>query len=62
MSESQVLAWKRIQEYIDKMHYTWTYEHLKHDYQEYYMKGHYISYTCNDVIQNNKEDCELLFG
>lgn len=58
---SQEEAWERVQGYIECHSYTWTYEHLKHDYQEYYTKGAYISHTCRDVIENNLLDCKLLF-
>ena len=55
-------AWLRVQCYIKHMHYTWTFERLEHDYQEYYEKGGYCSYTFKDIVKHFPEECKLLFG
>lgn len=54
-------AWTRLQYYMDLCNYDWTYDHLKHDYQTYYIHGYYCSDTFKDIVENNKTECELLF-
>ena len=55
-------AWQRLQCYIDCHNYDWTFDRIKHDYQKYYLNGCYCSHTLMDIIENNKKDCEMLFG
>lgn len=55
-------AWRKIQDYIETHNYDWTFERIKNDYQKYYLKGAYCSYTLCDVIKNNEIECQLLFG
>lgn len=55
-------AWQRVQCYIDCHNYDWTFERIKHDYQKYYLNTCYCSHTLMDIIENNKNDCEMLFG
>ena len=54
-------AWKRVKDYVDMMRYTYIFEEIKKSYQDYYMSGSYISYSLNDIIRFNEEDCKLLF-
>lgn len=55
-------AWDKIQSYIVSHNYTWTRSGLKHDYQNYFMKGYYCSHTFNDIVAHNYVECKLLFG
>lgn len=55
-------AWCRVQCYIDSHNYDWTFDRIKHDYQKYYLKGSYYSHTLTDIIENNENDCKMLFG
>lgn len=55
-------AWQRLQCYIDCHNYDWTFDRIKRDYQKYYLKGRYCSYTLMDIIKYNENDCKMLFG
>ena len=55
-------AWQKIDCYINCHGYDWTYNHIRHDYQKYYMSGGYCSHTLMDIIKHNEEECRLLFG
>ena len=55
-------AEKRIQDYMTKSGYTWTFEELEHDYRKYYMSDSYCSYTLLDIVEHNEAECKLLFG
>jgi len=55
------VMWRRIEDYIISCNYTWTYEGLKHDYQNYYMKGAYCSHTFLDIVKHNEAECKFLF-
>ena len=54
-------AWQRLQCYIDCHNYDQTFDRIKHDYQKYNLNGSYCGYTLMDIIENNKNDCEILF-
>ena len=54
-------AWQRLQCYIDCHNYDWTFDRIKHDYQKYYLNGSYCSHTLMDIIENNENDCKMLF-
>jgi hypothetical protein len=42
-----------VEAYIKKCNYTHTYEDILMYYNEYYIKGHYVSHTTKDVIRNS---------
>jgi len=54
--------WRKVEDFIISRNYTWTYEGLKHDYQNYYTKGAYCSHTFLDVVKHNEAECKFLFG
>lgn len=41
----------KIQEYIDKMGFTWTVESVKEQYEKY-KEGEYVSFTARQIIKN----------
>lgn len=53
-------AIENIENYIKKCNYTWRVERIFDEYLKY-LKGEYISYTANDVIQNCHRSLEKLF-
>lgn len=55
--ETQLEKDKPIQDYIDKMGFTWTVEGIKEQYVKY-CNREYISFTARQVINNCKEELE----
>lgn len=58
MTEQEAI--ENIENYIKKCNYTWRVERIFDEYLKY-LKGEYISYTANDVIQNCHRSLEKLF-
>lgn len=52
----------RIEQFIKENRYTCTVETIVKDYIENYTKSKYVSFTCNKVIENFKEDLAKATG
>ena len=53
--------WKKIVSYMRECGYEWSYEHMKHDYQTYYLHNLYCAFSLMDIIANRTVQCMRLF-
>lgn len=58
---SQEMAWQKINCYMECHNYDISYEFLKNYFVSYYLKKLYCNPIMLDIIENNKEECRLLF-
>lgn len=47
--------------YMRECGYEWSYEHMKHDYQTYYLHNLYCAFSLMDIIANRTVQCMRLF-
>lgn len=55
-------SYKLIYSFIKINGYTWTVEDVLKDYEKYYKKGYYVSYTMEHIIKNNETAILVLLG
>ena len=53
--------WKKIVSYMRECGYEWSYEHMKHDYQTYYLHDLFCAFSLMDIIANRTVQCMRLF-
>lgn len=53
--------WKKIVSYMRECGYEWSYEHMKHDYQTYYLHNLFCAFSLMDIIANRTVQCMRLF-
>lgn len=60
--ERKMKAWAKIQRYMLDNKCLWGYVLLRDYYHNYYLPGRYCNPEFLNIINNNKEEFEIVFG